>query len=225
MSLTLCYHKITSKLDFGICTRTPDDFRNDAAMISSLPVSERPVISFDDGYRNTFDTAYPILSDHGLTAQLFVITDMLGKMNSWDANFFGGFQHITLDEVKALSLAGWVIGSHTKTHRALTTLSANQLFEELHGSKIFLEDALGKPVETISFPFGKFNERVVEMCRKAGYKKAISISGNSPDGFVHRSLAVYRFDRERHLQAKLSKKNSELRRLRRINAFSSLTVM
>jgi len=224
MSLILCYHKITSRFDFGICTRRPEDFKNDAAFISRLPLSQRPVISFDDGYRDTYETAYPILSEHGLTAKLFVITDMLGKTNSWDANFFGSFQHITIDEVKALSGAGWEIGSHTKSHRALTTLPPKLLFEEVQSSKHFLEDHLGKAIESISFPFGKFNERVVQACREAGYKRAISISRSSPDGFVRRSFAVYRFDRESNLKAKLLHQSAELLRLRTINSFSTLTV-
>lgn len=224
MNIILCYHKITNRLDFGICTRRPEDFRKDVAFISNLPQTGRPVISFDDGYRDTYECAYPILSEHGLTAKLFVITDMLGKMNSWDANFFGSFQHITLDEVKTLSKAGWEIGSHTKSHRALTTLSPKALIVEVQSSKQFLEDTLGKPAETISFPFGKFNDRVIDACRQAGYKSAISISRSSPDGFVSRSFAVYRFDRDAHLKAKLIHQSAELLRLRAINSFSTLTV-
>lgn len=221
---TLCYHKITSRLDFGIGTRTPDDFRADVAWATSLPASMKPRFSFDDGYEDTFSTAYPILADAHETASLFVTTDCLGKLNRWDANFFGAFRHITLPQVRALSQAGWTIGSHGKTHRALTLLSARDLQHELEFSKKFLEDACGKAVDRISFPFGAFDGRVLEACRAAGYTGAISIARRSPEGYVQRGKAVYRFDRLRHLHAKLSGSAAETLRLNAINAFSSLTV-
>ncbi|WP_157452511.1 polysaccharide deacetylase family protein [Chloroherpeton thalassium] len=225
MQSVLSYHKITSRVDFGICTRTPKDFRKDVEFIAALPSEKRPIVSFDDGYTDTYEAAFPILSEYGLTGQVFVITDAIGKPNSWDANFFGEFQHIELSQVRELAQAGWEIGSHTKTHRALTVLSLSALREELETSKWFLEDAIGQPVTSISFPFGKFNEQVLQVCREVGYERAISISRRSQDGFVERSLAVYRFDRRAHLKAKLNKNKLELWRLQTINAFSTLTVL
>jgi len=225
MQPVLSYHKITSRIDFGICTRTPKDFRQDAKFIASLPAANRPIVSFDDGYTDTYETAFPILAEQGLTGQVFVITDAIGKPNSWDANFFGAFHHIELSQIRDLVNAGWKIGSHTKTHRALTVLSPRALHEELQSSKHFLEDAIGQAVTSISFPFGKFNDQVLDACRAVGYEQAISISRSSKDGFVQRSLAVYRFDRRAHLQAKLQAKKMELWRLQTINSFSTLTVL
>ncbi|MBC8044915.1 MAG: polysaccharide deacetylase family protein [Rhizobacter sp.] len=222
--MRLCYHKISSRLDFGIGTRTPEDFTNDLRWIAAHSPSQRPVVSFDDGYEDTFTEAFPLLSQFGLTASLFVTTDVMGKPNSWDANFFGAFNHISLSQVAELSVAGWHIGSHAKTHRALTTLSEADLKTELDVSRQVLEDATGKAVTEISFPFGKFDGRVLRACRKAGYTSAVSISGATPDGYVNRGLAVYRFDTLRQLQAKFSGNPHELRRLAAINACSGLTV-
>ncbi len=219
-----CYHKITSRLDFGIGTRTPDAFRRDVAWIASLPASVRPQLTFDDGYDNTFTAAYPILAEHGLTASVFVVTSMLGKPNSWDSNFFGAFMHLSLSQLKALSSAGWHIGSHGVTHRALTTLSNTDLRRELLDSRQFLEDALGKAITQLSFPFGMFDARVIDECRSAGYTSALSIRCASSDGFVLRSKAVYRFDSPAQLRAKLADAPTELWRLRVINLFSGLTV-
>lgn len=224
-TVIFCYHKITSHLDFGICTRTPEDFQYDASWIASLPCEQRPHIIFDDGYEDTFEVAYPILDALGLRASLFVITNWIGKPNHWDANFFGTFQHISLCHLRQLAAAGWEIGSHGATHRALTTLSRHALRQELLGSKHYLEDALGVPVKRISFPFGMFNQVVLEACREAGYEAAISIRRRSACGFVERSLAVYRFDSMRRLHAKWRGSSLELARLRFINAFSGLTVL
>ncbi|MCS7012998.1 MAG: polysaccharide deacetylase family protein [Chloroherpetonaceae bacterium] len=220
-----CYHKITPRLDFGICTRLPGDFQQDVQWLASLPSALRPEITFDDGYEDTYQVAFPILASFGLRATVFVITDAIGKRNDWDANFFGAFRHLSLSELRALSVAGWEIGSHGVSHRALTTLSLAALRRELLCSKQYLEDALGKPVKRISFPFGLFDRRTVEMCQEVGYESAVSIRRASSCGFVQRSLAVYRFDTLFQLRAKLEGRKWELLRLRTISAFSGLTVL
>ncbi|MFN3345217.1 MAG: polysaccharide deacetylase family protein [Chloroherpetonaceae bacterium] len=220
----LSYHKITDRMDFGITTRTLRDFRSDVALIGSLPDDQRPDFCFDDGYEDTFTNAFPILSEFGFTANLFIITGLLGKFNSWDFTFFGTFKHLSRQQVKALSDAGWNIGSHTKSHLALTTLSPSLLRAELLDSKKFLEDLLGKAVTSISFPFGNFNAQVLDACKEAGFQEAISIKKSSPDGFVKRSKAVYRFDSLNSIRAKLRNAPLELLRLRTINACSGATI-
>ncbi|MGQ9804465.1 MAG: polysaccharide deacetylase family protein [Chlorobiales bacterium] len=221
----LSYHKITDRIDFGITTRTLRDFQSDVAFIHSLPCDQRPAFCFDDGYDDTFTHALPILSQFGFTANLFVITGLLGKFNSWDFNFFGKFKHLSREQVKVLSDAGWNIGSHTKSHLALTTLSPSLLRAELDDSKKFLEDLTGKAVTSISFPFGNFNARVLDACKEAGFEEAVSIKKSSPDGFVKRSKAVYRFDSQRAIRAKIHNAPLELLRLRSINACSGATIL
>lgn len=221
----LSYHKITDRFDFGVTTRTLADFRNDVAFFRALPESQRPDLCFDDGYEDAFTNAFPILRDSGLVARLFVITGTLGKFNDWDLAPFGKFKHLTTTQLKALSEAGWRVGSHTKSHLALTTLAPAQLRAELVDSKKFLEDLLGKRVASISFPFGNFDARVIEACKEAGYDEAISIKKPSRDGFVKRSKAVYRFDSLRSIRAKLRDEPLELFRLRSINACSGATIL
>jgi len=221
----LSYHKITDRLDFGITTRTLRDFRNDVSFIHHFPSNEQPEFCFDDGYEDTFTNAFPILSEFGFTANLFVITGLLGKLNSWDFTLFGTFKHLSRAQLKALADAGWNIGSHTKSHLALTTLSPSLLRAELHDSKKFLEDLLGRAVTAISFPFGNFNVRVIEACKEAGFEEAISIKKSSSDGFVKRSKAVYRFDSLNSIRAKLRNAPLELLRLRGINACSGATIL
>ncbi|MDX2127468.1 MAG: polysaccharide deacetylase family protein [Chloroherpetonaceae bacterium] len=224
MNSIFTYHKITDRLDFGICTRKIDDFKHDISWISSLPHNERPRIIFDDGYEDTFHTAFPILEKAGLTATIYVIGGMIGKLNTWDADFLGNFRHINDTELKSLFKAGWKIGSHGFSHRALTALSSERVKEELKKSKDELEQLLGIKVNEISFPFGNFNQRVLELTKEAGFESAISISRSSSDGFVKRSLAVYRTDTINHLIKKAAGIPQELIRLRMINAFSELTV-
>jgi len=220
----LSYHKITDRMDFGITTRTLRDFRNDVSFIHHLPSNEQPEFCFDDGYEDTFTNAFPILSEFGFTANLFVITGVLGTLNSWDFTLFGKFKHLSREQLKALADAGWSIGSHTKSHLALTTLSPSLLRAELDDSKKFLEDLIGKAVTAISFPFGNFNARVIEACKEAGFQEAISIKTSSSDGFVKRSKAVYRFDSLNSIRAKLRNAPLELLRLRSINACSGATI-
>jgi len=66
------------------------------------------------------------------------------------------------------------IGSHTMTHAFLPSIDKQQLREEVAGSRTRLEKLLKRPVNTFSFPYGAFNDSVVEECREAGYERVFT---------------------------------------------------
>ena len=116
-------------------------------------------ITFDDGWQGTFDEAGPILERHGLTASLFVTTDLIGRPYFADR--------------RQLAAAGttFTIGAHGRTHRPLATLSDDDVRDELAASKATLEDLLGREVDHMSFPGGSFDARVVRVATEVGYRK------------------------------------------------------
>ena len=80
-------------------------------------------------------------------------------------------------EIKEMKQAGMDIGSHTKTHRVLSNLTEDDLFEELSGSKNILEYHLSQPICSISYPVGgsnSFNQKVQESVERCGYSLAFS---------------------------------------------------
>ncbi len=141
----------------------------------------RAVLTFDDGYAGVLLRALPLLSAHGFTATVFVVSGKLGGVNDWDEER-PGEDLLTADGVRALAAAGIEIGSHGATHRALTGLDDGALAAEVAGSRAALEAVTGVPVVSFCYPYGNFDDRVVEAVRAAGYRAATVIRGGiSPD--------------------------------------------
>ena len=89
---------------------------------------------------------------------------------------------------------GFTFHSHTRLHPDLTTLSEDQLFSELHGSRSDLENLLKEEVHYLAYPYGLYNEQVLDAARAAGYKAAFStqpgFNRNDIDRFRIRRLDI-----------------------------------
>jgi peptidoglycan/xylan/chitin deacetylase (PgdA/CDA1 family) len=117
-----------------------------------------PIFTFDDGHVSNYECAIPILSSFGLSSIFFVTV-----------NWIGTAKYLTWQQVRTIQSQGHEIGSHTLSHPMLTRCSDVELENEILGSKSLLENQLGVPTRSISFPGGRYDRRVVEACQKAGY--------------------------------------------------------
>lgn len=127
------------------------------------------IISFDDALYDIYKYAYPILEKNNVKATIAVICGYIGKVNRWD--LWGGENlHMGGKEIKELVNKGWMPLSHSMTHRDLTKLSDKILEEELVLSKKILEDLVGREVEGIVYPFGRYDKRVVMKAMEVGYR-------------------------------------------------------
>ncbi|HMA28598.1 MAG TPA: polysaccharide deacetylase family protein [Thermoanaerobaculia bacterium] len=138
--------------------------------------SRRAILTFDDGYRGVLAHALPALLARGFSATVFVVADKVGGTNDWDGET-PGEALLSADEIRELHGKGLEVGSHGATHRALTGLSDAELSRELAGSRETLERLVGAPVTSFCYPFGDFDDRVVEAARAAGYRAATVIRG------------------------------------------------
>jgi peptidoglycan/xylan/chitin deacetylase (PgdA/CDA1 family) len=138
--------------------------------------ARRVVLTFDDGYRGVKERALPALKTRGFRATVFVVADRVGGANDWDGET-PGEPLLAADEIRALHGAGIEIGSHGATHRALTRLDVADLAREVAGSKETLERITGAPVTSFCYPYGDFDDRVVDAVRAAGYRAATVIRG------------------------------------------------
>ena len=120
------------------------------------------VLTFDDGFRNFYTQAFPVLSDHNFSATVFLVTDFCGGHNDWSENPKKLLRSELLDwkEIRELNGAGIEFGSHTKTHPDLTRLSTNDMTTEMLDSKAKISDALGRNVSTFAYPYGRSNDKV-----------------------------------------------------------------
>jgi len=130
-------------------------------------------LTFDDGFRDVFEHALPILREHGFRAMLFLVGDLLGKPNAWQQRA-GDVVEPLMDEaqIREWLAAGHEIGSHTRTHPHLTRLPPEEAREEIVASKKKLEDRFGVAVEHFCYPYGDWNPAVRDLVAAAGYRSA-----------------------------------------------------
>jgi peptidoglycan/xylan/chitin deacetylase (PgdA/CDA1 family) len=137
----------------------------DALMCGRQLGPKAVMLTFDDGYRDTFFKASPVLARLGMHATAYVVS---GRISGPDPSF------LTWPLLDALERRGIEIGSHTVAHRDLTTLSDRDLLADLRTSRRTLERELGHPVPWLAYPFGAYDERVEAAARRAGYLLAVT---------------------------------------------------
>lgn len=121
-------------------------------------------ITFDDGYENNYENAYPVLKEFGIPATIFIAPALIGKDD-----------FLTWDQVIEMSESGVIsIGSHSMTHAYLPDIPEQRLDIEIFDSKRAIESHLRKDIFSFSYPLGHFNEHVRDKVKKAGYKIAVS---------------------------------------------------
>jgi len=130
-------------------------------------------LTFDDGYRDFYTHAFPLLRKYGAPATVFLVTGCIGDTNHWDDRY--GLPPLPLlsrEEVRELDAQGVEFGSHTVTHRPLPELSAAEQTREIVDSKRALEELLDHPIRFFCYPHVNCDERVQSMVRDAGYSGA-----------------------------------------------------
>lgn len=130
----------------------------------------RVAITFDDGYRSQ-EWAATILRQFGFPGTFFVVPRFLDGVQS-PAAYWEGWEHLRWDDAAALIEQGFDLGAHSTTHPDLRTCADEQLSGEVSGAKALLEQRLGRPVVTFSYPYGRHDRRVREAVERAGYQIA-----------------------------------------------------
>jgi len=146
---------------------------------------DKPVLlTFDDGYADLADYAFPVLRRYGFGAGVYVVTGQLGGTNAWDeAKGFGTQRLMTVEQIRYWATQGIEFGAHSRTHADLTTLSARELTEEVVGSRDDLTTLLGSPVVSFAYPYGFYNQAVVD-CVRGAFDVAF-IADDNNEGLNH----------------------------------------
>jgi len=154
----------------GYRSWSPMDMAAGARRSGALP--GRPImITFDDGYADFYETAWPILLRNGFSAHNFIVTEHVGGHADWDAHWGPPASLMTWDQIVHLSAQGATFGSHLATHTAATHLRPEALFREAVSSRLKLEKVLGTPIDTVATPFGESNGLVESVLQQAGYRQ------------------------------------------------------
>jgi peptidoglycan/xylan/chitin deacetylase (PgdA/CDA1 family) len=152
------YHTITQRSLFN------------ALMCGSHLPRKPSVITFDDGYRDVYRYAAPVIERFGMHAISYLITERI----SGDDHSF-----LSWKQVRGFEKRGVAIGSHTVSHASLTSLSDAGALAELIGSRKKLERKLDHRVPWLAYPYGDYDARIESLARKAGYKLAVTTDWGS----------------------------------------------
>jgi peptidoglycan/xylan/chitin deacetylase (PgdA/CDA1 family) len=165
------------------------------------------VITFDDGYRDFFTEAYPILRKYNFTATVFIVTGHVGKL-------FKDKSCLTWDEIKFLNKNNVDFGSHTIHHPMLYSLGFKQIEYELLESKNIIEENLNSKISSFSYPFAfpqqdkNFVEKLKEILLKCNYKigvtTKIGIATRNDNPLFLKRIPINSSDDKAFLNAKLN---------------------
>ena len=171
--------------------------------------SKTVAITFDDGYRDFYTDALPVLKQCGFTATLFLATD---RIRNTPARIEGA-DYLTWSDVRELHAEGIYFGSHTVTHPDLRSLGPDQLEYELGRSKEIIEDFLGTAIESFSHTFGfpeedkDYARYLADVLCNLGYDHGVSTilgrASRKSNRFFLPRLPVNSFDDHSLFRAKL----------------------
>lgn len=162
-SQVLTYHIIAPKASRYVYSTSCQQFEEHLKMIcelSSARSTAAPVVTFDDGAQSDFEFALPLLEKHKVRAIFFITVGFIENTK--------GFMNWS--QVREIESLGHSVESHGWSHALLTRANPASLLTELECSKKTLEDRLGRLVESLSLPGGRWNAKVLAACTDVGYR-------------------------------------------------------
>lgn len=182
----LCYHRIGGPLELGVTRVGRTVFARQMTALAkggwrtlTLPSlrsrqAHAPrtfLLTFDDGYASLSDHAYPVLADLGFSATTFLITDYVGKANTWDLRYtWDRLPHLGWNAIEHWRARGFEFGSHGSTHRRLTWLADSEVQADLGRSReVLLARLGGEAARAIAYPFGAVDLRIARQAEAVGF--------------------------------------------------------
>jgi peptidoglycan/xylan/chitin deacetylase (PgdA/CDA1 family) len=162
------------------------------------PLNRHLSITFDDGYRDNFENAVPVLERLALPATFFIVSQWIGSnvVPWWDAH---GPRHtwMTWEQVRELRRRGFEVGSHTRTHPDLGSITGPVAVKEILGGRLEVEERLEERIDLFAYPYGGWQHMADsnrELVKAAGFRCCCSCYGgvtmNGDDPFRLQRVAI-----------------------------------
>lgn len=154
-------------------------------LVQGTPLPDKPVIiTFDDGYRDNYENAFPLLVAHNMTATFFVVTDFI------DGEYP---EYVTWDMVRAMHDAGMSIEAHGRNHASLENRDNDYLVWQALGSLEGIERAIGVRPRFIAYPSGDYDQATIDLFHSANYWGGLT----TVQGATHSSDDLFQLSRVR----------------------------
>lgn len=179
------------------------------------------VLTFDDGFADFATAAFPELERRGWSATVFLPVGHVGRTDRWDSGQNGRKPRSLLDwpAVAELAAAGIEFGGHSVTHRDLTQLAGDELWDEITTPKALIEQRLSRPVESFAAPYGRTAPAVDSLVRRH-YRQSVStelaLTGPRSDPYAIPRIEMWYFREPSRFDALLRGKAGSFLRLRRV---------
>ena len=153
------------------------------------------ILTFDDGYKDNYDLAFPILKEFNFKATIFLMGSL--TYNEWDVKAGGErkFSLMSVEMIKEMQDYGIEFGAHTFNHPKINTLSNEEIAHQIVDVRKPLEEKIGKEIITFAYPYGILNDYAKEMAKKAGYTFALATDSGSvclsDDLYQIRRIAIF----------------------------------
>lgn len=183
----LAYHELASDATGYRYALSSRQFEEHLKLVAGLCDSANGykaplLLSFDDGHVSNYTLALPLLQKYSCKTAFFVIAGRIGENKDF----------MTWAQLRELVSLGHFVEAHSWSHKFLTECSDDELRDELMRSRQTLEDRLGRQVEAISAPHGRWNRRVASACAKAGYRRLYTSDPWSPSRVIEQVRVVGR---------------------------------
>lgn len=146
------------------------------AVRREIPMPSRAVVlTFDDGFEDFYDYAFPVLKRYKFPAIVYVLPNYINGTADWFAKEGRPCPPmLRFSQIQEMMDYGIEIGSHGLSHVKLADMSYEMMQQEIFESKIKIEALIKKDVRHFCYPYGSYNAVVMETVKKAGYASAVT---------------------------------------------------
>lgn len=135
------------------------------------------ILTFDDGHRDHYENAFPLLKKYSYTATFFIFTQPIDTYN---------VDYLTWEMVTEMHQAGMEFGSHSYRHSDLSHRDVDFLVYEILGSKEAIEERIGEPVRFFSYPAGHYDDLTIRVLESAHFWGAVTTQWGIEQSFNYR---------------------------------------